>query len=44
MEAHTNVHVVVNVDELRALLQDRMPLVFAGASVGDAALPWPSPD
>ncbi len=43
MEAHTNVNVVVNVEELRALLTDRMPLVFAGASVEDTALPWPWP-
>ena len=41
VEAHTNVDVVVNLGELRALLDSRLPLVFAGASVQDAALPWP---
>ena len=43
VEAHTNVDVVVNLDELRSLLESRLPLVFAGASVADAALPWPPP-
>lgn len=41
VEAHTNVDVVVNLDEFRALLESRLPLVFAGASVEEAALPWP---
>lgn len=41
MEAHTNVDVVVDLAQLRALLQSRLPLVFAGASVEAAALPWP---
>lgn len=41
MEAHTNVDVVVNVEELRALLEDCLPLIFGGASVTEAALPWP---
>ena len=44
MEAHTNVDVVVNLDEFRALLESRLPLVFSGASVEEAALPWPSID
>lgn len=41
MEAHTNVDVVVNLEELRALLADRLPLVYAGYPVEEAALPWP---
>ena len=41
VEAHTNVDVVVNLGELQALLDSRLPLVFAGAGVHDAALPWP---
>ena len=41
VEAHTNVDVVVNLGELRVLLDGRLPLVFAGAGVQDAALPWP---
>ncbi len=41
VEAHTNVDVVVNLDEFRALLESRLPLVFGGASVEEAALPWP---
>ncbi len=41
VEAHTNIDVVVNLDELKALLDSRMPLVFANASVAEAALPWP---
>ena len=41
VEAHTNVDVVVALAQLRALLQSRLPLVFAGASVETAALPWP---
>ena len=43
VEAHTNVDVVVNIEELRALLVSRLPLVFAGATVKQAALPWPPP-
>jgi hypothetical protein len=43
-QAHTNVDVIVNLEEFRALLASRLPLVFAGASVAEAALPWPSPD
>ena len=41
VEAHTNVDVVVNVNELRALLKDRLPHVWAGKSVAEAAIPWP---
>ena len=41
VEAHTNVDVVVDVPQLRALLADRLPLVAAGHSVADCALPWP---
>jgi protein O-GlcNAc transferase len=44
VEAHTNVDVVVDVPALRALLASRLPLVYAGASVADAALPWPDRD
>lgn len=41
VEAHTNVDVVVDIGELRALLADRLPLVFAGWPVPSAAIPWP---
>ena len=41
MEAHTNVDVVVDLGDFRALLESRLPLVFAGASVEEAELPWP---
>ncbi len=41
MEAHTNVDVVVNTEELRELLADRLPLVYAGYPVSEAALDWP---
>ena len=41
VEAHTNVDVVVNLEELRVLLADRLPLVYAGYSVADAAINWP---
>ena len=41
VEAHTNVDVVVDVQELRDLLDSRMPLVFGGATVEEAELPWP---
>lgn len=41
VEAHTNVDVVVNVNEFRALLKDRLPHVWAGKSVAEAAIPWP---
>jgi Glycosyltransferase 61 len=41
VEAHTNVDVVVNVNEFRSLLADRLPYVYAGAPVDAARLPWP---
>lgn len=41
VEAHTNVDVIVDLDEFRALLDSRLPLVWRGSSVHDAALPWP---
>jgi hypothetical protein len=41
VEAHTNVDVIVNLDEFRALLDNRLPLVFGGASLDEAALLWP---
>ena len=44
VEAHTNVDVVVNVAELRALLETCLPHVFDGASVDSASLPWPPAD
>lgn len=44
VEAHTNVDVVVNVAELRALLVSCLPRVFEGASVESASLPWPPTD
>lgn len=42
VEAHTNVDIVVNLDELRALLRSRLPLVYNSASVKAAMAPWPS--
>ena len=41
VEAHTNVDVLVDVAQIRALLADRLPLVWAGASIAEAALHWP---
>eukprot|EP01026_Neomeris_dumetosa_P004514 TRINITY_DN1120_c0_g1_i7.p1 TRINITY_DN1120_c0_g1~~TRINITY_DN1120_c0_g1_i7.p1 ORF type:complete len:345 (-),score=39.36 TRINITY_DN1120_c0_g1_i7:207-1241(-) len=41
VEAHTNVDVRVNIQEVRELLQSRLPLVFAGKSVKEAELLWP---
>ncbi|EFN54929.1 expressed protein [Chlorella variabilis] len=41
VEAHTNVDVRVDIDAFRALLADRLPLVFAGWPVEAAAIPWP---
>lgn len=40
-QAHTNVDVIVDIAAFRALLADRLPLVFAGWPVEAAALPWP---
>jgi hypothetical protein len=42
VEAHTNVDVVVDLAQFRALLESRLPLVFGGAPVEAAALPWPA--
>ncbi|KAL4853094.1 hypothetical protein ACK3TF_005878 [Chlorella vulgaris] len=41
VEAHTNVDVRVDIPAFRALLADRLPLVFAGWPVEAAAIPWP---
>ena len=41
VEAHTNIDVVVNLAELKELLDSRLPLVFKGASVEEASWPWP---
>lgn len=41
VEAHTNVDVIVNIEEFKALLDDRLPYVWAGAKVETAAIPWP---
>jgi hypothetical protein len=35
------VDIVVDLAAFTALLDSRLPLVFGGASVADAALPWP---
>lgn len=40
-QAHTNVDVRVDIPAFRALLADRLPLVFAGWPVEAAAIPWP---
>jgi len=42
VEAHTNVDVVVDLAQFRGLLESRLPLVFGGASIEAAALPWPA--
>lgn len=41
VEAHTNVDVIVDLAEFRALLESRLPLVWAKTPVREAALPWP---
>jgi protein O-GlcNAc transferase len=41
VEAHTKVDVIVDLQELRALLQDRLPHVWAGAAVAAARREWP---
>lgn len=41
VEAHTNVDVMVDIEEFRELLDSRLPLIFSGTSVKDAELPWP---
>lgn len=42
MEAQTHVDLHVDIPALRALLASRLPLLRGGASVAEAALPWPS--
>lgn len=44
MEAHTNVDIIVDVKQLRAMLDTRLPRVLAGASVPELASVWPSSD
>lgn len=41
VEAHTRVDVRVDVRAVRALLDDRLRVIRAGASVAQADLPWP---
>lgn len=41
LQAHTNVDVRVDIPAFRALLADRLPLVFAGWPVEAAHIPWP---
>lgn len=41
-QAHTNVDVVVDIPAFRALLADRLPMVFGGWPVEAARLPWPA--
>lgn len=41
MEAHTNVDVIVDLGEFKALLDATLPLVFRGASTPEAARAWP---
>lgn len=41
VEAHTNVDIIVNLDQVKLLLDARLPLVFAGASVRDTWSLWP---
>jgi len=40
-EASTRVDIVVDLVAFKALLDSRLPLVFAGKSVQAAAFPWP---
>jgi hypothetical protein len=44
VEAHTNVDIVVNLDELKAMLDTRLPRVFAGEPVTKLASVWPDTD
>ena len=44
VEAHTNVDIIVDVKQLRAMLDTRLPRVLAGASVPELASVWPSSD
>lgn len=41
MEAHTHVDIIVDLDELKQMLDARLPQVFAGASVSSLASVWP---
>lgn len=41
VEAHTNVDVIVNLDEFGQLLEDVVPKVWGGVSVINAERPWP---
>ena len=43
VEAHTNVDVIVNIQELRERIASRLPFIEAGLPVKAAALPWPLP-
>lgn len=42
VEAHTNVDVIVDIQQFKALLDDRLPFVWNGSTVPDAAIPWPA--
>jgi hypothetical protein len=42
VEAHTNVDVIVNIEELRSLMGNRLPYVYEGRGVEELRLPWPS--
>jgi hypothetical protein len=44
VEAHTNVDIVVDLEQLKSMLDVRLPLVFAGASVFKTDSVWPSSD
>lgn len=41
VEAHTNVDVVVDIPEFKALLESRLPFVWNGSTVRQAGLAWP---
>ena len=41
VEAHTNVDVIVDLQELKGLIASRLPLIEAGVPVSAASLPWP---
>ena len=44
VEAHTNVDVVVNLEQFKELLDSRLPLVFQGSPVAEAEIAWPGRD
>ena len=44
VEAHTNVDVIADIDAIQELLEDRLPLIWAGVPVNEAKLPWPPPN